>query len=109
MQLSTRFEVRDDPAVTANYGSLLVDLAGAIPDGIVCFFTSYMYMERAVEAWHRDGILAKVLERKLVFIETKVRNQWVHGWPWGEAQESLKKAKGQKQKERRGKGSRWEG
>ena len=42
--LSTRYELRDNPAVTANYGDLLVKLAQTVPDGIVCFFTSYLYM-----------------------------------------------------------------
>lgn len=60
VQLSTRYEVRDDPAVMKNYGELLIDLSKNVPDGIVCFFTSYMYMERAVESWHHSGILEKV-------------------------------------------------
>jgi DNA excision repair protein ERCC-2 len=31
-------------AVIRNYGNLLVDLATVVPDGVVCFFTSYVYM-----------------------------------------------------------------
>lgn len=69
--LSTRYELRDNPAVTANYGDLLVKLAQTVPDGIVCFFTSYLYMEKVVEEWEKKGVLAKLLQWKLVFIETK--------------------------------------
>jgi hypothetical protein len=35
---------REDPSVVRNYGSLIIELAGAIPDGIVCFFTSYRFV-----------------------------------------------------------------
>ena len=69
--LSTRYELRANPAVTANYGDLLVKLAQTVPDGIVCFFTSYLYMEKVVEEWEKKGVLAKLLQWKLVFIETK--------------------------------------
>lgn len=31
-------------AVIRNYGNLLVEMCGVVPDGIVCFFTSYTYM-----------------------------------------------------------------
>ena len=32
------------PAVIRNYGNLLVDMSAIVPDGVVCFFTSYIYM-----------------------------------------------------------------
>jgi DNA excision repair protein ERCC-2 len=69
--ITTRFEKRDDPSVTRDYGELLVEVATHVPDGVVCFFTSYSYMERVVQEWERAGILRQVLERKLIFIETK--------------------------------------
>lgn len=31
-------------AVIRNYGNLLVEFCSIVPDGIVCFFTSYIYM-----------------------------------------------------------------
>ena len=43
--ISTRFELRKDTAVIRNYGQLLIDTAAVTPDGICCFFTSYLYME----------------------------------------------------------------
>jgi len=70
-QISTRFEVRDEPGVVRNYGALLLDLASTIPDGIVVFFTSYMYMEKIVFEWDRLQVFERLLEKKLVFIETK--------------------------------------
>ena len=40
-----------------NYGSMLVELARAIPDGIVCFFVSYSYMDAIVSKWNDMGVL----------------------------------------------------
>ncbi|KJE90279.1 hypothetical protein CAOG_08527 [Capsaspora owczarzaki ATCC 30864] len=69
--VSSRFQVRDDPAVVRNYGSLLVDLSAVVPDGLVCFFPSYTYMESIVAKWHEQGVLTNLLRNKLVFIETQ--------------------------------------
>ena len=33
-------------AVIRNYGNLLVEMCAVVPDGVVCFFTSYVYMVR---------------------------------------------------------------
>lgn len=68
--VSTRFEQRGDPSVMRNYGRMLVDLAAAIPDGIICFFVSYSYMDLIISKWHDMGILQELMAHKLVFIET---------------------------------------
>jgi DNA excision repair protein ERCC-2 len=70
LPLSTKFDMRSDPAVVRNYGRLLVDLAACVPDGMVCFFVSYAYMDSIVAAWHDSGLLAELMGHKLVFIET---------------------------------------
>lgn len=68
--ISSRFEVRNDLAVVRNYGNILIDYSKIVPDGIVAFFPSYLYMESIVAAWHDMGILDDVWKYKLVFIET---------------------------------------
>lgn len=52
MEISSRFEVRNDPAVVRNFGTILVEFCKAVPDGIVAFFPSYLYMESIVAAWN---------------------------------------------------------
>lgn len=69
--MTSRFESREDTAVIRNYGNLLVELAGAVPDGIVCFFTSYMYLETVVASWYDQGIIDQLQRHKLLFIETQ--------------------------------------
>lgn len=69
--ISSKFETREDTAVIRNYGQLLVETAKTVPDGIVCFFTSYLYLESVVAAWYDQGIVDTLLRYKLLFIETQ--------------------------------------
>ncbi|KAK9841666.1 hypothetical protein WJX74_009815 [Apatococcus lobatus] len=71
MPLSTKFEMRSDAGVVHNYGRMLVELSATIPDGIVCFFVSYLYMDQIVAKWHDMGVLQDLMAYKLLFIETQ--------------------------------------
>lgn len=89
--ISSKFDLRNDPAVVRlrflwlyvcvclslhnstqvrNYGALLIELSAHVPDGMVCFFTSYSYMEGIVVLWNEMGILNQLLKNKLLFVET---------------------------------------
>ncbi|CAK8693117.1 unnamed protein product [Clavelina lepadiformis] len=69
--ISSKFETREDVAVIRNYGNLLVEMSKIVPDGIVCFFVSYVYMENIVASWYEQGILENIQRNKLLFIETQ--------------------------------------
>ncbi|KAH7485309.1 hypothetical protein KRP22_006459 [Phytophthora ramorum] len=71
MPVSTKFDLRDDLSVVRNYGTLLLEMAACTPDGMVCFFPSYLYMEKIIGQWDSLGVLKRVLTSKLLFIETK--------------------------------------
>ncbi|GJE95143.1 DNA repair helicase [Phanerochaete sordida] len=73
--ISSRFEVRNDPAVVRNFGSILIEYSKIVPDGIVAFFPSYLYMESIVAAWNDMGILNEVWKYKLIFVETPDANE----------------------------------
>lgn len=49
--------MRSDPGVVRNYGRLLLEMVAAVPDGIVCFFVSYSYMDGIVNSWNEMGVL----------------------------------------------------
>ncbi|EJW86627.1 excision repair cross-complementing rodent repair deficiency [Wuchereria bancrofti] len=68
--MTSRFESREDAAVIRNYGSLVLELASLVPDGVVVFFTSYLYMENVISTWYDQGIIDELLKYKLLFIET---------------------------------------
>ena len=69
--VTSSFDLRSDVGVLQNYGRLLIELCANVPDGLVCFFTSYKYMEDLISAWKDQGILDEILRYKLIFIETK--------------------------------------
>ncbi|KAF5330740.1 hypothetical protein D9619_005756 [Psilocybe cf. subviscida] len=73
--ISSRFEVRNDPAVVRNFGSILIEYSKTVPDGVVAFFPSYLYMESIVAAWNDMGILNEVWKHKLIFVETPDANE----------------------------------
>jgi DNA excision repair protein ERCC-2 len=68
--ISSKYDCRSDTAVARNYGGLVIEFAGVVPDGIVVFFPSYVYMEHIISMWHDMGLINRMVERKLVFIET---------------------------------------
>ena len=48
-----------------------MEVAACVPDGIVCFFTSYLYLETVVASWYDQGIIDQLQRHKLLFIETQ--------------------------------------
>ncbi|KAK8916305.1 DNA repair helicase UVH6 [Platanthera zijinensis] len=71
LPVSTKFDMRSDPGVVRNYGRLLLEMVAAVPDGMVCFFVSYSYMDGIVNSWNEMGILQDIMQHKLVFLETQ--------------------------------------
>ncbi|WVZ16065.1 hypothetical protein V8G54_013631 [Vigna mungo] len=71
LPVSTKFDMRSDLGVVRNYGRLLLEMSSVVPDGIVCFFVSYSYMDGIVNTWNENGILKEIMQHKLVFIETQ--------------------------------------
>jgi DNA excision repair protein ERCC-2 len=77
--------------VVRNFGSILIEYSKIVPDGIVAFFPSYLYMESIVAAWNdmvgvvdqvsfdvnriTQGILNEVWKHKLIFVETPDANE----------------------------------
>ena len=41
-----------------------------VPDGVVCFFTSYGYLENVVSEWYKSGIIDAIMKNKLLFCES---------------------------------------
>ncbi|KAK9436752.1 hypothetical protein VB005_11567 [Metarhizium brunneum] len=68
--ISTSFQVRNEPSVVRNYGTLLIEFAKITPDGLVVFFPSYLYMESIISMWQGMGILDEVWKYKLILVET---------------------------------------
>lgn len=57
-----------------NYGNLLLEMSAIVPDGIVAFFTSYMYMENIVASWYEQVSARKILFPPYLFVYKKKFN-----------------------------------
>ncbi|TQD92788.1 hypothetical protein C1H46_021563 [Malus baccata] len=71
LPVSTKYDMRSDLGMVTNHGRLLLEMVSAVPDGVVCFFVSYSYMDMIVDSWNENGILKEIMQHKLVFIETQ--------------------------------------
>ena len=68
--MSSGFQIRNEPGVVRNYGSLLTEFSKITSDGIVVFFPSYLYMESIISMWQGMGILDEIWNYKLILVET---------------------------------------
>lgn len=72
MALSSKYADRQTPDIPRNYGHALCALAECVPDGIVVFFVSYVFMQQVVRVWNEEcEILNELRKLKLVFVETQ--------------------------------------
>lgn len=72
-EMSTKFGLRSNADITRNYANLLLNVSKVVPDGIVCFFPSYHYMESIISSWNDIGWNQKLMKEKLLFFETEDR------------------------------------
>ena len=70
VNVSSGFQVRNEPSVVRNYGNILTEFSKLTPDGMVVFFPSYLYMESIISMWQGMGILDEVWKYKLILVET---------------------------------------
>lgn len=70
VQVSSSFQIRNDPSVVRNYGNMLIEFSKLTPDGMVVFFPSYLYMESIISMWQTMGVLDEVWKYKLILVET---------------------------------------
>lgn len=68
--LTSSYKHRSNPNVAIGYGLLLLEMCKVVPDGIVAFFPSYIYMNMLLKEWMSSEIMSDIMKYKLVFIET---------------------------------------
>ncbi|KAG9290759.1 hypothetical protein G9A89_011722 [Geosiphon pyriformis] len=65
------YERRGDEKLIDQLGQVVTNLCNVIPDGVVCFFGSYSYLEKVYSRWQKNGILARIQKRKKIFCEPR--------------------------------------
>lgn len=64
-----KMDRRDDRELMLELGALISSLINLIPDGVVVFFPSYVFLEKVKDIWQSTGLLAKLDQRKKLFYE----------------------------------------
>lgn len=62
---------RGDDAMVQELGQAVINMVTAAPDGVVCFFPSFAYLEAVLAAWDRSDVLGTLRARKAVFVESQ--------------------------------------
>lgn len=68
--ITSSFNLRSEPSVVRNYGTLILEMSQVVPDGMVVFFPSYSYMEEIVSLWSEAYFISEISKNKLIFVET---------------------------------------
>jgi len=65
---------RQNKATTDELLAVLVQACSSSPHGVVCFFTSYAYLDSLLSTWRQSGgtQMAQITRRKPVFVESRV-------------------------------------
>lgn len=72
---SDDYESDNKLQIQRSYGTLIEELAEAIPDGIIVFISSYRYLLTLIEEWTKEKILDKVRGSKMIFFEVENEKQ----------------------------------
>ncbi|KAI8137325.1 ATP-dependent RNA helicase chl1 [Fennellomyces sp. T-0311] len=71
-----RYDSRQDEKLMDEVGQTIANLCNVIPDGVVCFFSSFAYLEQVYKRWSQSGnVLARLAKKKKVFKEPRESNQ----------------------------------
>ncbi|KAH3756555.1 ATP-dependent DNA helicase DDX11 [Pelomyxa schiedti] len=63
------FSTRSAPNVMHDLGRALSNLCSIVPDGVVCFFPSYSYLEEVMRYWEHTGVKSQIARKKELFTE----------------------------------------
>ncbi|KAG2204615.1 hypothetical protein INT46_009724 [Mucor plumbeus] len=72
------YESRQDLKLMDEVGSSIANLCNVIPDGIVCFFPSFTYLDQVYKRWataDNGNILKQIERKKKIFKEPRESNQ----------------------------------
>jgi len=71
-QESESFDFRDA------LGDVILRHIAIIPNGVLCFFPSYSFLEKMVERWNDSGIFSKMAAIKTIFKEPRNSDEFKH-------------------------------
>ncbi|KAL7720166.1 DNA repair helicase rad3/xp-D [Entamoeba marina] len=73
--ITSQFSARIDTLILKSYGKIVTELSKVVPDGLLCFFPSYSYMNLCIANWEEYSMLKQISNNKLIFIESKYSHE----------------------------------
>ncbi|KAI9489392.1 helicase C-terminal domain-containing protein [Zychaea mexicana] len=74
-----RYDSRQDEKLMDEVGQAIVNLCNVIPDGVVCFFSSFTYLEQVYKRWasgnSNNNVLARLSKKKKILKEPRESNK----------------------------------
>lgn len=75
VELKSSYDNRDNPKYKRSMGNLLLNLSRVTPSGLLVFFPSYPVMDKCIQSWHSENILARITQNKPHFVEPKNKKE----------------------------------
>ncbi|ORX98335.1 DNA repair helicase [Basidiobolus meristosporus CBS 931.73] len=70
--LEFTYDRRSDHKMIDELGQVVANMCNIIPDGVVCFFPSYSFLDSVYQRWESTGVLSRIRKKKKIFQEPKV-------------------------------------
>ncbi|KAK9712077.1 ATP-dependent DNA helicase chl1 [Basidiobolus ranarum] len=70
--LEFTFDKRSDNRMIDELGQVIANMCNIIPDGVVCFFPSYSFLDSVYRRWDSIGVLSRIQKKKKLFQEPKL-------------------------------------
>lgn len=64
------FANRNSSPMIQELGQTILNMINITPDGIVCFFPSYAYMNQVIDEWTKSSVLATMKAKRNVIVES---------------------------------------
>ena len=75
VELKSSYDNRDNAKYKSSMGNLLLNLSRATPSGLLVFFPSYPVMDKCIQSWHSENILARITQNKPHFVEPRNKKE----------------------------------
>uniref|UniRef100_A0A1I7XTE6 Histone acetyltransferase type B catalytic subunit n=1 Tax=Heterorhabditis bacteriophora TaxID=37862 RepID=A0A1I7XTE6_HETBA len=69
--LTLTYETRENNVIIRSLSATLVELVSTVPNGCVTFFPSYDYMYSFIDKMKEFGLLAKLQQKKILYVEPR--------------------------------------
>lgn len=60
---------KDLPSTIESLGKMMKSLVRITPGGVLCFFTSFNHLNKCIEIWESNGVMADIRSNKEVFMD----------------------------------------